>query len=540
MFRPFPLRGVIEGFYGQPWSHDARLEAITFLAARGMNAYVYAPKSDPLHRDRWREPYTPSQLIEFRELADACRGCDTRFGFAMSPGLDIEYGSERDRDTLLAKLAPVTDAGVDWVVLALDDIAPRPGLAAEQGALTGWLRDALEPSVRISVVPTEYVGTHPTPYLVELSAGLPPEVDVFWTGPTVCSPTITASNARAWRDAIGGRPLLLWDNYPVNDSVMEHELHLGPYRGRDPDLADVVDGVLCNPMIQPRASLVALSTAADFLRDPDAYDEADSWRQAIAAVGGDRSDALLAMARACCDGPLARPEELPLHDLVVTLADELEGPGWPAPLRRAREELRSVCAAAVAWRDASDDPLAAELGPWLRQAAREAETGLAALRLLQQVRPIATLDTAGSGRAAAPDAELALTQCFTLLFMWTAAREASHEIVFGPRFGLHAAVVQLDDGRPALDVALAVREDASVIDRLARLALEHYERWAAGTADGPRVMVDGAEVALEAGGRFRCEPVSVVLVRAGQWATRVSDATRVTEAAPPFRDPRLV
>ncbi len=87
----------------------------------------------------------------------------------------------------------------------------------------------------------------------------------------MCSPTITAADARAWRDAIGGRPLLLWDNYPVNDAVMERELHLGPYRGRDPDLSDVVDGVLCNPMLQPRASLVALATAAEYLGDPGAY-----------------------------------------------------------------------------------------------------------------------------------------------------------------------------------------------------------------------------------------------------------------------------
>jgi len=528
------VRGVIEGFYGQPWSHEARVEAITLLAARGMNAYVYAPKSDPLHRDRWREPYAPRQLTEFRELADTGRRLNTRFGFAISPGLDIEYGSALDRAALLTKLTPLIGAGVDWVVLALDDIPARPGLAAQQGALTSWLRDALEPGVRISLVPTEYIGTRPTPYLVELDAGLPPEVDVFWTGPTVCSPTITAADARAWRDRIGGRPVLLWDNYPVNDSVMEHELHLGPYRGRDPDLADVVDGVLCNPMIQPRASLVALSTAADFLHDPDAYDEGDSWRRAIAAVGGDRSEALLALARACCDGPLADPEELPLHGLVVALADELEGPGWPAPLRRAREELGALRAAAIAWQDASEDPLAHELGPWLWQAGREAEAGLAALRLLQQVRPIATLDAAGTGRAAAPDAELALTQCFTLLFVWTAARQASHEIVLGPRFGLHAAVVQLADGRPALDVSLAVREDASVIDHLARLALEHYERWTAGSAEGPRVLSDGAEIALEADGRFQCEPGSVVLVRAG------NSATRVTEAAPPFRDPRLV
>jgi hyaluronoglucosaminidase len=32
------LRGVIEGFYGPPWTHEARVDAIEFLAVRGMNA----------------------------------------------------------------------------------------------------------------------------------------------------------------------------------------------------------------------------------------------------------------------------------------------------------------------------------------------------------------------------------------------------------------------------------------------------------------------------------------------------------------------
>ena len=29
---PFAVRGIVEGFYGTPWSHDARLEMIDFLA----------------------------------------------------------------------------------------------------------------------------------------------------------------------------------------------------------------------------------------------------------------------------------------------------------------------------------------------------------------------------------------------------------------------------------------------------------------------------------------------------------------------------
>jgi hyaluronoglucosaminidase len=535
--RPFTLRGVIEGFYGPPWSHSARCTAITFLGERGMNAYVYAPKSDPKHREEWRVPYSASELAQFRALAAACRAAATRFGFAISPGLDIDYESDADRAVLLAKLAPLVDAGVDWIVLALDDIANAPGLAGRQAALVRALREALADDVRISLVPTEYVGTRPSPYLSELSAGLPDDVDIFWTGPTVCSPTITASDARSWRAAIRGRPLLLWDNVPVNDSVMERELHLGPYRGRDAELADVVDGVLCNPMLQARASLVPLATAAEFLADPSAYDERAAWERAIDAVGGPRADALRALARACCDGPLARPECLPLSALVDALADELEGPGWTEPLARVRDELRALRAAHEAWSASSDaidaDPLGVELAPWLEQARVEAEAGLAALRLLQQVRPIAVLGPDGSGQVRAPDAEGAMQQCFALLFLWSGARDASHQIVLGPRFGLHTPVVQLPDGRPALDVGLALREDASVIDHLARLALDHYERWTLDPSDAPRVMADG--VALDVGpeGGFTAPPGALVLLRAGRYATRVTDPT------PPFRDPRV-
>ena len=51
------MRGVIEGFYGAPWSHDERLDLIRFCAQHGLNTWVHAPKDDPYHRARWREPY---------------------------------------------------------------------------------------------------------------------------------------------------------------------------------------------------------------------------------------------------------------------------------------------------------------------------------------------------------------------------------------------------------------------------------------------------------------------------------------------------
>ena len=154
-------------------------------------------------------------------------------------------------------------------------------LAAEQAGLTADLLAALsvDGPTELTLCPTEYLGTHPSGYLTELARSLPDEVSLMWTGPTVCSPTIAADDARAWRAATGNRPVILWDNTPVNDASMTHALHLGPYTGRDPDLADEVAGVLCNPMIQARSSLVQLGTAMEFLARPDDFDAADAWGQ---------------------------------------------------------------------------------------------------------------------------------------------------------------------------------------------------------------------------------------------------------------------
>src|SRR4051812_39767936 len=232
VLRSFAVRGVVEGFYGTPWTHEARREVISFLAARGMNAYAYAPKDDARHRAEWRLPYEAAELERFGDLAAHSGALGVRLGFAISPGLDIDYESDVDREALLGKLQPLRDAGVSWFLLLLDDIPMQPGLALRQAALVSWLYSALD-GAALTMCPTEYVGMHPSPYLAELGARMPLDVDVMWTGPTVCSPEIDAADARSWTKALGGRRVIVWDNYPVNDALMTASLHLGPYQGRD-------------------------------------------------------------------------------------------------------------------------------------------------------------------------------------------------------------------------------------------------------------------------------------------------------------------
>jgi hyaluronoglucosaminidase len=540
MARSFAVRGVVEGFYGAPWSHRARLDALDFLAPRGLNAYVYAPKDDAKHRSQWRIPYDDAELARFRELAVRADQLSVAFGLGISPGLDVAYDSPADRAALLEKVRPLVDAGVPWLLLLLDDIPLRDGLARAQASLTTWFAAALRTlrrDVRVTVCPTEYVGTRPSPYLAELADGLPDDVDIMWTGPTVCSPTITADDAKSWAKAVGGRRVVVWDNYPVNDALMTNSLHLGPYVGRDAALVEVVTGVLCNPMTQAHASRVALATAMDFLGDPDGYDAGESWRRAIDDVGGSRATALATLARACADSPLALPATLELAGLVDALEDALVGPDWIAAVAPLAAELRAARALPEAFASGSDEDggeaaLAADVAPWAQAARLAAEAGLAALRLVQQVRPVATVDDGGRGRVEAPDAERAMHAAFLVMFSWSGAR-ADGSVVYGPRFAMYSPVVQLPDGRPALDVRAAVREDANVIDRLCRLSLATYAVWC-DEFDAPvRVVVDGVERPVAADGSFSAGGGDVV-VSAGSVATRV-----VPRAALAFRDPRL-
>ena len=68
-----PFRGVVEGFYGTPWSHEVRLSLIDFYGKFKMNTYVYGPKDDPYHSSpNWRKPYPEDEALKIKELVEAC------------------------------------------------------------------------------------------------------------------------------------------------------------------------------------------------------------------------------------------------------------------------------------------------------------------------------------------------------------------------------------------------------------------------------------------------------------------------------------
>ncbi|MFF7388118.1 beta-N-acetylglucosaminidase domain-containing protein [Streptomyces scabiei] len=297
------LRGVVEGFYGTPWSHAERLSQLDFYGRTKQNVYVYSPKDDPYLRERWRDEYPADRLAQVRELVDRAAANHVRFTYALSPGLSVCYSSAGDITALVRKFASLYDIGVRSFAIPLDDISyTKWNCTADEerfgsgggaaGAAQAHLlnrvweefsagRTGLDP---LEMVPTEYSDLADTPYKKALRERLEPDVVVEWTGVGVIAPTITAAQLRQARE-VYGHPILVWDNYPVNDYVTSRLL-LGPYTGREAGVARESVGVTANPMVQAEASKLALFTSAAYLWNADAYDPRAAFLASVRDLAG--------------------------------------------------------------------------------------------------------------------------------------------------------------------------------------------------------------------------------------------------------------
>jgi len=300
--RAFAIRGVIEGFYGPPWSHKERLGFLEFMADHRMNMFVFSPKDEPLLRHDWAEKPDGVWVERIQELRTRASDLGIRFAIALSPGLSIRYSDQDDRSRLIGKLRFFADMGVRDFGLFLDDIPSQLQWPRDQQTFTS-LAEAHQSLViaaheflseiegsSLMVCPETYWGSGTEPYLAELSRGLPLEIDIMWTGKSICSATLEATDAVVFAETTG-RPPLYWDNYSVNDVAMSHELHLGPYERRDPELYNTSRGIIVNAMEMAEASKIAIATVADFLADPFGYDTEDSWVRSIATVTKNAKDA---------------------------------------------------------------------------------------------------------------------------------------------------------------------------------------------------------------------------------------------------------
>ncbi|GAB2651356.1 beta-N-acetylglucosaminidase domain-containing protein [Saccharopolyspora gloriosae] len=354
-----PLRGSIEGFYGSPWTHAERMDQLAFYGDVKLNTYIYAPKDDPYHRERWREPYPADKLDEVKQLIGQAGAHHVKFTFALSPGTSICYNDPADFQALQAKLQAVYDSGVRDFSVPFDDISytrwncaedqeryGAPGEAAAGRAQAELLSrvqrefiDTHPGAQPLQTVPTEYSDYDDSAYKTALRDGLDPRVVVMWTGDGVIPEQITVSDAEKAAQ-VWGRKVFLWDNYPVNDfNKSVGRLLLGPYGEREPGLSEQLVGDVVNPMNQAAASKVVEVGAADFAWNDDDFDAQRAHRAAARYLATDPSAALRPASAA---DPETTRALLVFFDL-NSMSPLANGSPWqpPAPeLERRLEEFR--------------------------------------------------------------------------------------------------------------------------------------------------------------------------------------------------------
>ena len=288
-----PLRGVVEGFYGTPWSQADRLSMLQFCHDHKLNAYIYAPKDDAYHRAKWREMYPADKMAELKALIDESKKQQVKFIFAVSPGLDIHFAgqeAEQDKQAMQAKLTAMYDMGVRDFAIFFDDIKNKDGKG--QAEFLNWVNAnfiAQHADINpLIAVPTEYFRQDMESegqikeYTKDFSSTLDKDILVLYTGEKVVPDGLRDIDyIRA--NKLYGRQLGIWWNYPVSD-YLEAKLALGPVE-KLPALSEI-PAIFYNPMKHAELSKISLATGAEYALNPGKYNAEKAWHKAIKAQYG--------------------------------------------------------------------------------------------------------------------------------------------------------------------------------------------------------------------------------------------------------------
>ncbi len=289
---------AIRGTKGWMWTPQQYFAEIPTLVRIKMNFLMncYTSMCDIEHYpwgdkrcNRWWEPLPESKKKAYEQIVRECQKAGIDFCFSMNPNLGtsriVDYKSDKDVDALFAHYRWMQGLGVKWFNIALDDITEGIDASGQARVANEFLRRlrADDPQAQLIVCPTWYWsdGTDPKfrPYLETFAHELDKDIYLFWTGDAVVINRITRKCADTYKGIVKHR-LILWDNYPVNDN--NPTMHLGPVFGRDPDLCEVIDGYMSNPLCkQSEINRIPLMTCADYAWNPWAYEPGRSVGQAI-------------------------------------------------------------------------------------------------------------------------------------------------------------------------------------------------------------------------------------------------------------------
>ena len=377
----------MEGFYGTPWSHAARLRQLKFYGENKMNTYIYGPKDDPYHSSpNWRLPYPEKEAKQLQELVKVAKENEVDFVWAIHPGQDIKWNQE-DRDNLLAKFEKMYDLGVRSFAVFFDDISGEGTNPVKQAELLNYIDENFvkvkKDVTPLVMCPTEYNKSWSDPkggYLTTLGDKLNPSIQIMWTGDRVIS-DITKDGIQ-WINERIKRPAYIWWNFPVSDYVRDHLL-LGPVYGNDTQIADQMSGFVTNPMEHAEASKIAIYGVASYSWNPEKYDSEKTWKDAIKNIMPTSAEELEFFAAHNSDlgangHRYRRDESVALQPVAQSFTDSyIKGGKYNESDYTALQETfgRMTESGDILLTDAENTPLVEEMKPWLAQFKLLGETG---------------------------------------------------------------------------------------------------------------------------------------------------------------------
>ena len=382
------FRGVVEGFYGTPWSHEARLRQLKFYGENKMNTYIYGPKDDPYHSSpNWRLPYPEKEAGNIKELIEACKRNRVDFVWAIHPGQDIKW-NEEDYQNLVNKFNLMYDLGVRAFALFFDDISGEGTNPVKQTELLNRLTKDFVKSkgdvAYLTVCPTDYskLWANPTPQgsLAIYGETLDPSIEVFWTGDVVCSDL--TPETLDWVNSRIKRPAYFWWNYPVTDYVRNIILQ-GPVYGLNTSLdSNDLCGIASNPMEHGEASKLALYGVADYTWNIAAYNPIDNWERGLGELMPKAREAYRTFAIHSSDTETGYRRDESWETKTFRIGDwnETEAQALWAEfdkVEKAPAEIEKGC---------TNKGLISELTPWLQEFGKLGTRGKRALELARVYR----------------------------------------------------------------------------------------------------------------------------------------------------------
>lgn len=319
-------RGLVEGFYGKPFTVEQILSLLDFFKEYKLNTFIYGPKADPYHAGSWDQDY-PTTLTDverkkgfftqsdFVTITNKAKECNVNFVWAIHPGLHggMSFNSKSEMnpgiEKIMVKFDKMYNLGVRGFGVFVDDMTFTP--SAEMTAyLPAQVQAKLKEKYNTSdataeervaplfFVPTAYSIAHTLSSLSQLGS-VDSDIVIAFTGDNVWS-NINFSACQAIKNVIKRNPLFWWNNN-CNDNhddrlYMKHMTYR--YTAQNAPI-EPLGGVVFNTMQEGEASKVFLFGGADYCWNTASFNSQQNWEDCFSYLFPDKPELASAFKLFC-------------------------------------------------------------------------------------------------------------------------------------------------------------------------------------------------------------------------------------------------